>query len=117
MSDSFKSIPDPLLPEHRLLRNAGELPVLSSGLRNRVVIDVHKQVRYGWWMDRVRIVASIAAALLFMFGIWSLRQTRPESCSSQTLSRRRNDRPRHSITRSLLRGHARGIARDSDRTS
>ncbi len=29
-------------------------------------------------MDRVRIVASIAAALLFMFGIWSLRQTRPE---------------------------------------
>ncbi|MFN9720536.1 MAG: hypothetical protein ACK58L_17695 [Planctomycetota bacterium] len=80
MSDpsSFKSIPDPLLPEHQLLKEAGVLPRLSPQLRTRVVTEIHKQVRYGRWMHRVRILATTAAALLLVVGIWSFPRTAAE---------------------------------------
>ena len=78
MSDSFKSIPDPLLPEHRLLKDAADLPVLSRGLRDRVLLNVHTQARYGRWMDRLRIVAATAAALLLVTCVWNFRQTGPD---------------------------------------
>jgi hypothetical protein len=65
MSEPFLKIPEPSLPEHNLLREAGTLPHLSSGLRDRVALNVHKQVRYGRWAtDAGPIVRESSAALL-----------------------------------------------------
>lgn len=77
MSDSFKSIPDPMLPEHRLLKGAAEMPVLSQGFRDRVLVNVHQQARYGRWADRLRIIAATAAALLLVTCVWTFRENRP----------------------------------------
>ena len=76
MSDSFKSIPDPMLPEHRLLKGAAEMPVLSQDFRDRVLVNVQQQARYGRWADRLRIIASTAAALLLVTCVWTFRQNR-----------------------------------------
>ncbi len=79
MSEPFLKIPEPSLPEHNLLREAGTLPQLSSGLRNRVVLNVHQQVRYGRWADRARIFGSIVAACLLVSFVWNHRWTSPTS--------------------------------------
>jgi hypothetical protein len=81
MSDSFNSIPDPKLPEHRLLRDAAEMPTLSPGFRDRVMVNVHQQVRSGRWADRLRVIASTAAALLLVTCVWTFRGNRPEETS------------------------------------
>ena len=77
MSEPFLKIPEPSLPEHNLLREAGTLPQLSAGLRNRVVLNVHKQVRYGRWVDRARIFGSVVAACLLVSFVWNYRWTSP----------------------------------------
>lgn len=79
MSDPFLKIPEPSLPEHNLLRDAGTLPQLTSGLRQRVVLNVHKQVRYGRWNDRARIAGSVVAACLLVLMVWNLRWTGPQN--------------------------------------
>ena len=75
MSDPFLKIPGPSLPEHSLLRDAGALPQLTSGLRKRVVLNVHKQVRYGRWADRARVAGSVIAACLVVLMVWNFRWT------------------------------------------
>ena len=75
MSEPFLKIPEPSLPEHNLLREAGTLPQLMSGLRERVVLNVHKQVRYGRWADRARIMGSVVAACLLVLIVWNFRWT------------------------------------------
>ncbi len=83
MSDQpFPKIPEPSLPEHSLLREAGTLPQLSSGLRDRVLMNVQTQVRYGRWADRARIAGSVAAACLFVLLFWNLRGTGQQNAES-----------------------------------
>jgi len=75
MSDPFLKIPEPSLPEQNLLRAAGTLPQLTLGLRQRVVLNVHQQVRYGRWVDRARVAGSVVAACLLVLLVWSFRWT------------------------------------------
>lgn len=79
MSDPFLKIPEPSLPEHNLLQAAGTLPQLSLGLRQRVVLNVHKQVRYGRWADRARVAGSVVAACLLVLLVWSFRWTNQQN--------------------------------------
>lgn len=79
MSDPFLKIPEPSLPEHNLLRASGVLPQLTSGLRERVVLNVHKQVRRGRWVDRARVTGSVIAACLLVLLVWNLRWTNHQS--------------------------------------
>ena len=78
MSDPFVNIPQPSLPEHNLLRQAGTLPQLTSGLRERVLLDCQKQVRYGRWADRFRVVGSVVAACLLVLLVWNFCWTGPQ---------------------------------------
>lgn len=61
------------MPEHVLLRNIGELPQLSTGLRNRVLIDVHRQIHRGRWADRFRVAGAFLAASLVVWVVWTFR--------------------------------------------
>ncbi len=83
MTDSINRIPEPVLPEHQLLREASQMPQLSSGLRARVVMDVHRQVRYGRWADRLRIAAVVLAASLMVCLVWHFRWTGQEQVAEQ----------------------------------
>ena len=78
MSEPFMRLPEPTLPEHQLLRDAAQLPQLSSGLRGRVVVDVRRQLRYGCWADRLRIAGAVLAASLMVFLVWNFRWTGQE---------------------------------------
>ena len=95
MSDPFLKIPEPSLPEHNLLRAAGTLPQLTSGLRERVVLNVNKQVRHGRWADRARIAGSVVAACLLVLMVWNLRWTNHQSpqTTEQSLDTARHDAP------------------------
>ena len=75
MSDPFLKIPEPSLPEHNLLQAAGTLPQLTLGLRDRVVLDMHRQVRYGRWAGRARVAGSVVAACLLVLLVWNFRWT------------------------------------------
>jgi len=75
MSDPFLNIPEPSLPEHNLLRQAGTLPHLTSSLRDRVLLDCQKQAQYGRWADRFRVVGSVVAACLLVLLVWNFRWT------------------------------------------
>ncbi len=75
MNDPFLKIPEPSLPEHNLLQAAGTLPQLTSGLRERVVLNMHKQVRYGRWADRAQVAGSVVAACLLVLLVWNFRWT------------------------------------------
>lgn len=77
MSQPTFRLPEPSLPEHQLLRESGPLPPLSSGLRERVLIDCHRQVRYGRWADRLRIAGAVMAASLMVALIWHFRWVTP----------------------------------------
>ena len=44
-----------------MLRDVATMPQLSRGLRERVIVDVRRQVRFGWWSDRLRIAAASLA--------------------------------------------------------
>lgn len=78
MNDPSLRLPEPSLPEHNLLREAGSLPQLSSGLRDRVILNCHQQVRYGRWADRLRACTYVAAACLLVCVVWNFRGKRPE---------------------------------------
>jgi hypothetical protein len=75
MQDPRHRIPEPAMPEHQLLRDVGELPILSSGLRQRVVVDIHRQVSKGRWADRLQIAGSVLVAGLLVGLAWNLRGT------------------------------------------
>ena len=77
MSNPSFRISEPNLPEHQLLRDAGSLPQLSTGLRDRVLIDCHRQVRNGRWADRLRIAGAVLAASLMAALVWNFRWTGP----------------------------------------
>lgn len=68
-------IPEPLLPEHQMLRDVATMPQLSRGLRERVIVDVRRQVRFGWWSDRLRIAAAALAACALICLVWNFRWT------------------------------------------
>ena len=76
MSDSFLEIPEPSLPEHNLLQAAGTLPELTSGFRERVVLNVHQQVRYGRWVERAWVTGNIVAACFVVLLVWNFRWTK-----------------------------------------
>lgn len=71
MSQPSFRIPEPALPEHELLKSVAELPELAPDLRHRVLQDCHFQIRYGRWLDRLRILGAIAILLLMGTAIWS----------------------------------------------
>jgi len=75
MTDPIQRISEPLLPEHQLLREVASMPQLSRGLRDRVLVDVRRQVRYGRWADRLRIAAAVLAASLLVGLVWHFRWT------------------------------------------
>jgi hypothetical protein len=75
MQDPRHRIPEPATPEHQLLRDVGELPVLSNGLRQRVVVDIHRQVSKGRWADRLQIAGSVLVASLLVCLAWTFRGT------------------------------------------
>jgi len=75
MSDSYKRLAEPTSPEHQLLRNTAPTPQLSSGLRERVVVDVRRQLRYGRWADRLRISGAVLVASLMVCLVWNFRWT------------------------------------------
>lgn len=75
MSESYKRLSEPTLPEHQLLRNAVPMPQLSDGLRERVVVDVRRQLRNGRWADRLRILGAVLVASLMVCLVWSFRWT------------------------------------------
>ena len=75
MNDPTLNIPEPSLPEHNLLREAGSLPQLTPGLRDRVLINCQKQIIYGRRADRVRVVGSVVAAGLMVLLVWNCRWT------------------------------------------
>jgi hypothetical protein len=80
MNDPSLNIPEPSLPEHNLLREAGSLPRLTPGLRDRVLLNCHKQLRYGRRVDRLRVAGSVVAACLMVLLIWNCRwPVRPAS--------------------------------------
>ena len=83
MSESFNKIPEPALPEHQLLREIADLPQLSTGLRQRVIVDVHRQIRYGRWADRLRVGAAVLAATLMVCLVWNFRWTGQEQVVKQ----------------------------------
>jgi hypothetical protein len=85
MSEPILKIPEPSLPEHNLLREAGTLPRLSSGLRERVVLNVHQQARYGRWADRAKILGSVVAACLMVCFVWNHRWSTPAAPESVPL--------------------------------
>ena len=72
MSQPSFRIPEPTLPEHELVKSIAELPELSPDLRHRVLQDCHFQIRYGRWMDRLRIIGAMALLLLMGTAIWSM---------------------------------------------
>jgi hypothetical protein len=75
MQDPRHRIPEPAMPEHQLLRDVGELPVLSNGLRQRMVVDIHRQVSRGRWADRLQIAGSVLVASLLVGLAWTFRGT------------------------------------------
>ena len=85
MSDSFLEIPEPSLPEHNLLQAAGTLPELTSGFRERVVLNVHQQVRYGRWVERAWVTGNIVAACLVVLLVWNFRWTNQQKPQPQGL--------------------------------
>lgn len=93
MSDPFMRIPEPTLPEHLLLRDAAQLPQLSSGLRGRIVVDVHRQLRNGRWTDRLRITGAVLAASLIVFFVWNFRWTGQEQIPEQTADAVKSNSP------------------------
>ncbi len=83
MSDSYKRLSEPTLPEHQLLRDAAPMPQLSGGLRERVVVDVRRQLRNGRWADRLRITGAVLAASLVVCLVWNFRWTGREQMAEQ----------------------------------
>lgn len=73
MSNPQIRIPEPSLPEHELLQNAGRLPALSTGIRERVLTDCRVQIRNGRRMDQLKIVGSLLAACLLIGVVWTFR--------------------------------------------
>lgn len=58
-----------------MLRDVAAMPQLSQGLRERVIVDVRRQVRYGRWADRLRIAAVALAACALIGLVWNFRWT------------------------------------------
>ena len=87
MSDPFLNIPEPSLPEHNLLREAGQLPRLTPGLRDRVLADCHSQLRNGRIADRIRVMASVIVACLLVFMVWNCRWSGPPAPKTSTIPR------------------------------
>jgi hypothetical protein len=108
MSDPIIRIPDPVLPEHKLMREVGALPELSSGLRDRVLVDVRRQVRMGRWADRLRIVAAVCAASVLCCLIWKYRWTGQDSVTHQ------NEAPAKTSPADLPVPSANGYTSDSE---
>lgn len=73
MSNPHIRIPEPSLPEHELLQNAGSLPKLSAGIRERVLTDCRVQIRNGRRMDQLKIAGSLLAACLLIGVVWTFR--------------------------------------------
>lgn len=87
MSDPFLNIPEPSLPEHHLLREAGQLPRLTPGLRDRVLADCHSQLRYGRIADRIRVTASVIVACLLVLLVWNFRWSGTSAPKTSTIPR------------------------------
>ncbi len=69
MNDYSKHRPDPILPEHQLIRDALPELQLSSGLKLRVMADCHRQVRKAWWKTRIQAglcVVAVCSLLLLI---------------------------------------------------
>jgi len=73
MSNPKIRIPEPSLPEHELLQSAGRLPMLSPGIRERVLTDCSVQIRNGRRMDQLKIAGSLLAACLLIGVVWTFR--------------------------------------------
>lgn len=108
MSDPFLRIPEPVLPEHQLLRNAAHIPQLSIGLRDRVVTDVRRQIRNGRWADRLRIAGAVLAASLLVFFTWSFRWTNDEPVADQNTDL--NEKPHQEVMPTMQREAARSYS-------
>lgn len=60
MNDSSKRLPDPLLPEHQLIRAAAPSVPLSVDLKQRVLLSCDRQIRWARWSRRLRLTAVVA---------------------------------------------------------
>ncbi|MCA9033944.1 MAG: hypothetical protein KDA91_02385 [Planctomycetaceae bacterium] len=71
MKNKPQSLPDPMLPEHQLIRDAASLPQLSSGLRQQVMASCGQEIRLARWKSRATAggVVVIVCCLLFMVAV------------------------------------------------
>lgn len=59
------------------------MPQLSRGLRERVIVDVRRQVRYGRWADRLKIAGAVLVASLLVVFVWNNRWTGQEQVAEK----------------------------------
>lgn len=59
--------PDPLLPEHQLIRDAAVLPVLSSSFKARVMTGCETQIGLARWRFRLKVGLSLTAVCCLVF--------------------------------------------------
>lgn len=110
MKPPDKQIPEPILPEHQMLRHAGPLPQLSSGFRERVLADIRRRVVFGRWMGRLKTTGVVLAASLMVGLIWNYRGSQTVSeLAPTTESRPMGQAPLHAAGESLGNGSLSGV--------
>ncbi|MBL8815922.1 MAG: hypothetical protein JNL58_07810 [Planctomyces sp.] len=70
MNDPTHYRPDPIMPEHQLIREAAFVPSLSKDLRSRVMVQCQSQIRVSRWKQRLTrggAVMVAAGVLFFLF--------------------------------------------------
>lgn len=90
MNDPTQYRPDPIMPEHQLIREAAFVPAISKDLRSRVMVQCQSQIRISRWKKRATMgSAAMLAACLLLF----LLNRPPADVSPPVASEDRNEIP------------------------
>lgn len=80
MKEHTQQRPDPVLPEHQLIRSAAVLPVLSVSLKSDVMAGCLTEIRWTRWKFRVKVSVTAIAACGLMFMLQNrLREQAPSA--------------------------------------
>lgn len=66
MKENSQLRPDPMLPEHLLIRQAAALPVLSRQLKSQVMSNCQHQITLARWKFRLKVGLSLTVACCLM---------------------------------------------------
>ncbi|MCA9058387.1 MAG: hypothetical protein KDA85_07805 [Planctomycetaceae bacterium] len=61
MNQYARDLPEPILPEHALIREAGNLPTLSAGLKSRIMADCSVQIASARRAMRLKVGVTVVA--------------------------------------------------------